>query len=53
MFISTPFVRFVVNRLYCQGRLDDQQRERLVSQDININIIITIVGGAYMAASYL
>ena len=50
MFISTPLVWFVANKLYRQGRLDSHQRDRLVSKDIHINTILTIAGAVYMAA---
>jgi len=42
MFISTPFVRLVVNRLFRQGKIDSQQRIYLVKQDRHINILIII-----------
>ncbi|MCG8611820.1 MAG: hypothetical protein MI864_14930 [Pseudomonadales bacterium] len=51
MFISTPFVRFAVNRLYRQGKLDKQQREYLILQDLQINIMITI-GALVLLAAY-
>ncbi|QFT57123.1 hypothetical protein FIU95_21460 (plasmid) [Microbulbifer sp. THAF38] len=51
MFISTPFVRFTVNRLYRQGKLDQQQRDYLILQDRQINMMISI-GALVLIAAY-
>jgi|TARA_Y100001970_G_scaffold181915_1_gene221393 hypothetical protein len=53
MFISTPFVRFAVNRLYRQGKLDKQQRDYLILQDRQINVMITIGALVLLAAYYI
>lgn len=42
MFITTPFVRFAVNRLYRQGKIDQQQKDHLILQDRQLNTIVTI-----------
>ncbi len=41
MFISTPFIRYFVNRLYEAGKIDAQQRDQLILQDRQFNIVIT------------
>lgn len=41
MFITTPFIRYFVNRLYESGKLDLQQREQLILQDRQFNVAIT------------
>lgn len=51
MFISTPFVRFAVNRLYRQGKLDRRQHDYLILQDWQINVMITI-GALVLLAAY-
>jgi hypothetical protein len=51
MFITTPFVRFTVNRLYRQGRLTKAQKENLIVQDRHINTIITL-GAAFVLAAF-
>lgn len=53
MFISTPFVRFAVDRLYRQGKLDKQQRDYLILQDRQINVMITIGALVLLAAYYI
>lgn len=53
MFISTPFVRFVVSRLYRQGKLDKQQRDYLILQDRQINVMITIGALVLLTAYYI
>ena len=51
MFISTPFIRFAVNRLHRQGKLDKQQRDYLILQDSQINTMISI-GAIVLIAAY-
>ncbi|MAI33393.1 MAG: hypothetical protein CMM07_17195 [Rhodopirellula sp.] len=41
MFITTPLIRWVVNRLFQSGKIDGQQRDQLLSQDRQINVVIT------------
>ncbi|WP_167352702.1 hypothetical protein [Marinobacter adhaerens] len=41
MFITTPLIRSVVNRLFQSGKIDGQQRDQLLSQDRQINVVIT------------
>ena len=41
MFITTPFIRYFVNRLYESGQLDLQQRDQLILQDRQFNDAIT------------
>jgi hypothetical protein len=41
MFITTPFIRYFVNRLYESGKLDLQQRDQLILQDRQFNVAIT------------
>lgn len=53
MFISTPFIRFSVNRLYRQGKLDKHQRDYLILQDRQINVMITIGALVLLAAYYI
>jgi hypothetical protein len=41
MFITTPLIRWLVNRLFQSGKIDGQQRDQLLSQDRQINVVIT------------
>lgn len=41
MFLTTPFVRMLVNRLYQSGKIDEVQKNLLISQDRQINVVIT------------
>lgn len=41
MFISTPFVRFTVNHFYQKGKITEQQRETLIAQDRQVNVVLT------------
>jgi hypothetical protein len=41
MFITTPFIRWTANRLYMQGKIEVEQRDRLIVQDKQLNIVIT------------
>lgn len=41
MFLTTPFIRWTANRLYDQGRIEEEQRDRLIIQDRQLNIVIT------------
>jgi len=53
MFITTPFVRFTVSRLYATGKIDKQQMELLMAKENSINtitttaLLIAIYGFAY------
>ena len=53
MFITTPFVRFTVNRLYRQGRLTRQQKDNLIVQDRHINIIVSLGAAVVLAAFFI
>lgn len=44
MFLSTPFVRYVVNRYFESGKLDEIQRELLIKQDWQLNVVSSAVG---------
>lgn len=44
MFLSTPFVRYVVNRYFESGKLDEIQRELLIRQDWQLNVVSSAVG---------
>ncbi|MEQ8184005.1 hypothetical protein [Marinobacter salarius] len=41
MFITTPLIRWLVNLLLQSGKIDGQQRDQLLSQDRQINVVIT------------
>jgi hypothetical protein len=41
MFITTPLIRWLVNRLFQSGKIDGQQRDQLLTQDRQINVVIT------------
>jgi hypothetical protein len=41
MFLTTPFIRWTANRLYNQGRIKEEHRDRLIVQDIQLNIVVT------------
>ncbi len=51
MFITTPFIRWLVNRLFQKGKIDEEQRDQLLSQDRQINVVIT--GSALMLLASL
>lgn len=41
MFLTTPFIRWTANHLYQRGRIEQEQRDRLILQDKHLNIVIT------------
>jgi hypothetical protein len=41
MFITTPLIRWLVDRLFQSGKIDGQQRDQLLTQDRQINVVIT------------
>ena len=41
MFLTTPVIRWTANRLYRQGKIEKEQRDRLIIQDRQLNINIT------------
>jgi hypothetical protein len=41
MFLTTPIIRWTANRLYRQGRIEQEHRDRLLLQDKHLNIVIT------------
>lgn len=51
MFITTPFIRWLVNRLFLSGKIDGNQRDQPLSQDRQINVVIT--GSALMLLASL
>jgi hypothetical protein len=53
MFVSTPFVRYVANRLFRQGKIDGRQHSYIVKQDLHLNVSITIAVSMLLIASYL
>lgn len=52
MFLTTPVIRWIANMLYRQGRLEEEQRDRLIVQDRQLNIIIT-AGAVCLLVKYL
>lgn len=51
MFITTPFIRWTANRLYMQGKIEVEQRDRLIAQDKQLNIVIT-AGAIFILINY-
>lgn len=52
MFISTPIVRFAVNHFYQAGKISQKQREELILQDLQVNVVLT-AAIVVLAAAYL
>lgn len=42
MTLSNPLIRLAANRLCDKGRIDEEQRESLLRQDSQFNIIIAV-----------
>lgn len=51
MFLTTPFIRWTANRLYSQGRIEQEQRDRLILQDKQLNLVIT-AGAIFLLVKY-
>ncbi|UZE97285.1 hypothetical protein [Alkalimarinus alittae] len=53
MFIGNPLVVFTVNLLCKQGKIDNNQRDKLIIKDKKINSVIAIFASIALTAYLL